>query len=300
MSSKLMGPFLIAIAALLWATDALFRLPTMSELTPTFIVLMEHLICVLVLLPWMFFKMRKELFKLSFTEWSASALIGIGGSAAATIFFTASFRYINPSVAILLQKLQPILVTLLAILILGERPQGSFYGWAALAIFAGLIISFPNFHFGFVTSGIDLHSKGVSYALIAAGLWGISTIAGKVMLKKTPPSVVTFWRFAFGLLALVGLTFISGEAIPFSVLSQTHTLQALAYMGLVPGLIAMTAYYRGLQTTPATTTTYVELIFPIGAVILNTYFLKIPLDPVQTVGGVLLLVAVTNLSYKNA
>ena len=40
-------------------------------------------------------------------RWLAVAFCGAGGSALATILFTASFHYVNPSVTILLQKLQP-------------------------------------------------------------------------------------------------------------------------------------------------------------------------------------------------
>ncbi|MBC7691172.1 MAG: DMT family transporter [Methylotenera sp.] len=297
--SQWRGPFLIAVAALLWATDALFRVRLVNTLHPTFIVFFEHLVCVTALLPWILLRKRREIFQLNFTQWCAVTLIGIGGSAIATVFFTASFKYVNPSVSILLQKLQPVWVTLLAILLLKERPQKGFFFWGLLALAAAVVLSFPDLNFNFMKEGVDLKSKGVSYALIAAGLWGVATVAGKILLNSIPPSVVSFWRFIFGWITLGILLLLSETSIPWEVIQQPDTLRTLAYMGLVPGLAAMVCYYSGLQRTKATTTTFIELIFPVAAVALNTYFLSIPLEPVQIVGGILLLVAVTNISYRN-
>src|SRR4051812_2171486 len=139
MFAEFLGPGLIAIAALLWATDALFRLPTVNAIDPTLIVFFEHVVGVLILFPWVFLKRRKELFSLDAKAWTAAALIGVGGSAFGSVLFTASFRYVNPSVAILLQKVQPLLVIMMAFVFLNERPGKNFFLWAASALVAGMI-----------------------------------------------------------------------------------------------------------------------------------------------------------------
>src|SRR4051812_44300466 len=107
------GPILVGIACFLWATDALVRYPAISALDPTLIVFVEHVLAVAILLPWIILQGRKHAFALTPRVGFAAAFSGICGSALATVLFTASFLYINPSIAILLQKLQPVLVVLI-------------------------------------------------------------------------------------------------------------------------------------------------------------------------------------------
>ena len=292
------GSLLISFSALLWATDALVRFHAIDKVDPTMIVLIEHILAVLVMIPLIINKFGKEAFALSPQQWIASALTGFGGSALALVYFTASFAYVNPSVAVLLQKFQPVMVVVIAFFILGERPNSKFYFWSIIALAAGVVLSFPNLDFNFINS-VDLHSKGIRYALLAALMWAISTVAGKILLKKTSPTLATFWRFFFG---LVGLSFISifsenhSTSFNWALLSSGSTPWALLYLSLVPGLLAIFMYYSGLARTTASIATFVELVYPIGAVILNTLFLHTPLEPIQLASGFVLIAAVTLIS----
>lgn len=299
--SALTGPALIGVAAMLWATDAIFRLPALQTLDPVSIVLVEHLICLVPLLLWTFGKWRRGTLKLKWYDWVLSFLIGAGGSALATLFFTASFRYVNPSVTILLQKLQPVLVVLFAHLFLKERPKNGFLGWAVAAFLSAFVLSFPDLDFSFLFGGFDLRSRGTLYALGAASLWALSTVAGKVVLRRTGPDVMTFWRYAFGTLALGALLKLGDGADGFVktaslVSSSTPLLGALVYMALIPGLVAMLSYYRGLSKTPASVATFVELLYPVSAVVINTFVLGTPLNPIQIGAAIALLFSVTRLS----
>jgi len=294
-SGSIPGPIWVGLAAFLWATDALVRFPAISKIDPTFIILFEHVLAVLVLLPWIYRKYGKSAFSLNQGEWLSAIFSGVGGSATATLLFTASFKYINPSVAVLLQKLQPVLVVLIAYAFLGERPAKKFYLWGSFALFSGLVLSFPDFDFDFLLKK-DSHSLGVQYALAAALVWAASTVAGKNLLRRTPPPVATFWRFFFGLLGITLLVLVSRTPLQLEYLIPGPPLYSLLYLSLVPGLLAIMVYYMGLSSTPAGVTSFIELVYPIGAVILNTVFLHTALNPVQTIAGGALLVAVAMLS----
>ncbi|MCC7441358.1 MAG: EamA family transporter [Bdellovibrionales bacterium] len=298
-SQKLWGPLLVAAAASLWATDALFRFPALQSLSPVTLVLAEHTIALLALLPWVFWR-RHTVLDLNWKEWIAAIVTGAGGSALATVMFTASFKYVNPSVAILLQKLQPVLTVLLAFLILGDRPRLAFFAWAPLALLAGLVISFPELDFRFLVTDLEFnpHSRGVIYALGAAGIWAASTVAGKVLLKRIPSMRGTFWRFWFGWVALLGLQLFGEIETSWKSFTDFALLQTVGYMALGPGLGAVVFYYLGLKRTHASTATFVELVFPVAAVVLNTFFLDLPLLPVQVLAGALLLLSVTQISVK--
>lgn len=298
MADRALGPLLVALAALLWASDAVFRVPAVKALDPTFVVAAEHLICLVLLAPWMLFKHRGELTKLKPAQWLGLSLIGGGGSALATVLFTASFRYVNPSVSILLQKLQPVVVILLAVLFLKERPAAKFYGWGAVALLSGAILSFPDFDFSFLSRGLDPRSRGVIYAGTAAAIWALATVIGKALINSVAPTLVTFWRYVFGLVTLVTLLIVAGQSLPVSEALQPPVRNALLYMSVGPGLLSLLFYYSGLARTQASVATLVELIFPVGAVIVNAIFLNSPLQPTQILAGVILLFSVTRASAE--
>lgn len=298
----MLGPALIALAALLWASDTPFRLPALNRVDPVFLVFVEHVIGTACVAVWVFSRARGEAFRLKAADWLAAMAVGAGGSALATVFFTASFGYVNPSLTILLQKLQPILVIFLAYLFLKERPREGFFAWAAVAILAALVLSFPDFDFSFVGKALsepDGRSKGVLYALGAASLWAIATVAGKGALSRVKPGIMTFWRYVFGLVTLAGMLALSDAGADWNALASSNELAgSLLYIGLIPGLLAMVAYYHGLTRTPASVTTLVELFYPVSAIAINTLWLGQPLQSVQLAAGAILLLAVTQVSRR--
>src|SRR3989344_6148019 len=173
MNNFRIGPWLVVLAAMLWAVDAPFRKFLTEDLSSTTIVFMEHiLIAVLVLV--FLSRYLPELKNLSRKEWLAVVFIAFGGSALATVFFTQSFRYINPSVAILLQKVQPLIAIFLASIFLKEHLSKKFWLYALIAIFGAYLITFPELRItGLSFAGGSL---GVIFALLAAVLWGGSTV----------------------------------------------------------------------------------------------------------------------------
>lgn len=307
-----MSAFLIAVAAILWATDTPFRLPAVQALNPIQVVLFEHGIGLIALIIWAILKKRKEVIRLNKTDWLGAILVGGGGSAVATVLFSASFHFINPSLTILLQKLQPVLVIFLAHLFLNEKPKKEFLVWSVIALLAATVLSFPDLNFTFLKQGVDFHSRGILYALGAAFLWAIATISGKYLLGKNSPGTVTFWRYSFGFLTLIGMSLLNhggnqAESANFftwtSITSLTTTtlpvLRALLYISFFPGLISMAAYYTGLLKTPASTATLIELLYPVTAVLINTLILQVPLNLVQLAAGTVLLLAVLRISLSN-
>jgi drug/metabolite transporter (DMT)-like permease len=286
----------VSLAAFLWATDAVIRYPAISSIDPIFLVFVEHVLAVILLLPWVLLKHRDQLFSFNFREWFSAVFSGMGGSALATVIFTASFYYVNPSVAVLLQKLQPVMVVIIAFLFLGERPERKFFFWGAIALAAGIILSFPDLNFGFLRDGLDIQSKGIRYAFGAALLWAASTVSGKALLIRTAPSLATFWRFVFGFIGLILVMILAKTPIHWNQFNSGSSLAALLYLSLIPGLFAMLIYYQGLARTRASVTTFIELIYPIGAVALNTAFLHTPLNAIQTAAAAALLVAVGMIS----
>ncbi len=291
-----LGPFLVGIGSLLWATDAIVRVPAIAKSDPAFLVFVEHLIGVLALIPILLFKSGTRLFQLGgLKNWLGCAFVGAGGSAIALLLFTEAFQYLNPTLNILLQKTQPVAVVLIAQWVLGERPSRNFFKWASVVVFACVVLNIfetpmPNF------SPSPSPLKGVLFSLGASFIWAVSTVTGKRLLHQVDPLIATFWRFVFGLATLCVILHFGSGFSKLNTLFDPSVRLTYLYLGLFPGVLAMWTYYSGMKHTTAATTTIVELIFPVGAILLNYHFLGTILTPLQIVFTLVLLLSVTQIS----
>lgn len=295
MSKYKFAPWLVFIAALLWAVDAPFRKYLTGDLSSTAIVLMEHLVISIVVLIFLR-KYLVELKYLAWKEWLALIFIAFGGSALATVFFTQSFRYINPSVAILLQKIQPLFAITLAFIFLKERFTRWFWFWAVMGLFGAYLLTFPELK----VSGLTLTggTLGIVYALSAAFLWGGSTVFGRFVLNKISFQAMTAFRFLGALLFLFGLN------IYYQTLNQIGSASTKDWLfvliiAILAGFVSLFIYYKGLGNTRASIATIAELAFPFSAVFINWIFLDASLQLEQILGAVILFVAMAGLSMVN-
>lgn len=278
---------LVAIAAAMWGTDALFRRGLALELPATTVVLYEHLILTLLTLPLL---ARIPWRRLTAADWVSLVLIGAGASALATGLFTASFRYGDPNAPLLLQKIQPFVAVLGAWWLLKERLRPRFGALFAAGVVAAYLISFP-----------DPLSVSVQQALpavlaaSAAALWGMGTVLGRRMSDRLSFTQLTAARFAFGLpAAFLFATLGPGRAESLAI--SGDAVVPMLLLALIPGLLALLLYYRGLRRTPASAATLAELAFPLSALVVNYLAFGAVLTMTQAVGVVLLSVTLVVMS----
>ncbi len=295
---KRWGPYLVLIAAMLWATDAPFRLHLTKELSSTFIVLGEHLIDVIVIAPFLIAEWR-TLKLLRAKDWLAVIFIAVCGSALASVAFTEAFHYVNPSVAILLQKLQPFIAIGLSALVLGEKPRRGFWLFALVAVFGAYLISFPNLvPQTYAGEALNLNAIGAGLALLAAFFWGASTVFGRFVLGKIDFKVMTGLRFVFAFVFLLILATAQNAFPAPGVLTATDMLY-IGIIAVVSGVFSLMLYYKGLQHTRASVATIAELGFPLAAVVINWVVLGAALAPMQIAGMAVLLYSVYKLADYN-
>src|SRR5215216_380390 len=287
---------LVAVGAAMWGTDGILRVPLLEVASPSQIVLLEHLVLLLysvpaVVLGWKFFR------GLGMAQWISLLVIGWGGSALATLLFTTAFAVGNPTVVILLQKTQPLFAIVLAAVLLRERLGWAYWPCFAVAMIGAYLISFGNLDAFAALGSAELLAAAL--ALGAALLWGSSTVLGRLVLKDMPFHALTGARLFLAVPLLVGIVVaqssVGGLAAGFA--SEPGRVILLA---LIPGLLALLLYYRGLTGTRASYATLAELAFPATAVVLNWIFLGVGVTANQVLGFVLLWGAVFVLGYLNA
>jgi drug/metabolite transporter (DMT)-like permease len=299
------GPALVFLAAMLWASDAPFRAHLTQTLSSTFIVFAEHGVDCLFALPILILGWR-ELKKLTRREWLAVAVIALGGSALASVLFTQSFHYVNPSVAIVLQKVQPLIAITLAALFLGEKLHKNFWLWSIVALAGAYLVSFPNLiPQTYAGETFNPNTAGALLALGAAFLWGSSTVLGKYVLRVAPFQILTALRFV---LAFIFLGFLSVYQHAFPTQMSATDWLFIFIIALASGVFSLFLYYYGLQFTRASIATIAELGFPLAAVFVNAYFIPgaspagslFGLFALQWLGTALLLASLYMLSRVNA
>src|SRR3989338_4319415 len=122
------GSLAVVLAAFLWSLDGLLR-RSLYSLPPGVIVFWEHLLGLVVLLPLILPRMRALR---SFTKKQWVAIVGVAflSGLLGTLFYTAALgkiQYIQFSVVVLLQQLQPLWAILGGVVILGERMPRRFF-----------------------------------------------------------------------------------------------------------------------------------------------------------------------------
>jgi len=281
--------WLVAAAAALWGVSALMREPLAEQLPAATIVFYEHVLIVACLLPWLL-PAGRALWAASLRAKLAVLVIGGGSSALAATLFTAAFVFGDPITPQVLQKLQPVFAMALAALLLGERMSRRFPLFAVPALAGAWLLAFPD-PFAVTVAGLTAAALATGAAL----LWGAGTVLGRLAGRELAPMHVTTLRFGFGLVATALLVVATGSSFAFAPLTP-RTVGLLVTLALVPGLLALTAYYVGLRTTPATRATLAELAFPLTAAAVGVVVLGTVLSWSQWIGFVLVLLAVTGLA----
>jgi drug/metabolite transporter (DMT)-like permease len=296
------GILFVILASLFWGVDALIRYPLVDKgINPVTIVFFEHLVLT-VFFSFSLLTAIKRIGELRIGDVFSFIMVGGVGSAIATVAFTESFRYLNPSLVILLQKLQPVVAITLATLILKEPVDRKFLIWAAICLFGGILVSSPDiekfYHllvndFGRVVS--DNAVRGYSLVAVSIVGWGAATVFGKKLsMNGFEPKAIMAGRFFTGLIFLLPFVEWSRRLI----LPEGMDYVKILVMVILSGAIAMGLYYQGVKRIPAKTTAIAEMFFPFFAIILNWIFLGKQLNEIQLIGGIILIFGSLVIQWK--
>lgn len=286
------GFALVAAAAALWGTDGLYRLGLARELPETTIVAAEHAILVVLTLPLLVRGARRARATFDRGDVAALVIVGGGASVAATVMFTRAFAYGDPNTPLLLQQLQPLFAVVAARLILGERLLARYPFFFLAAVAGAWLVTFAEPLRVEVTAAVP--------ALLAVGaalLWAMGTVLGRRLTPKVHFTELAALRFGVGLPVALAILPLGGGAAAATGLGGGDVL-GLFLLALVPGLLGLTIYYRGLRGTAASSATLAELAFPLSSVLVNYLAFGEALDGSQWAG--LALLAATMLVMSTA
>ncbi len=285
------APLFVIFAASLWGIDGILLRPNLYTLPVPLVVFLESTIIFLVL-SLFFVRSYKSYSNLKRNDWLAFLGVAIMGGVVGTMSITKALFYVNfvnLSIVVLIQKLQPAFAIFLASIILKESPPKKFYGWAALAIVGAYFMTF-----GWTFPEINPENKtalAAGFALLATLGFASSTVLSKRALRNIEFNKATYLRFLSTALVMFIIVLITGN---FSAISQVSTNQWFIFMAIAfltggPGIFL---YYYGLKHIKASVATIAELAFPITAVLLEFLVRGNILGSVQWLGLALLVYSI--------
>ena len=224
-------------------------------------------------------------------------LIALFGGALGTLAIVKSLfllHFNHLSVVVLLQKLQPVFAVLLARIILKERIKKHFTLWAGIALVAGYFLTFGWSLPDFSTEGITTVYAAL-LSLLAAFSFGSSTVFSKKILGNYSFVSSTFFRYGFTTLIMFFIVLFAGHLGDFSQVTPRNWL-FIGLIGLTTGSGAIFLYYYGLRNVRASLSTFLELMYPITAVVLDYFVNGTVYSPVQWVAAFVMLFAIVMLN----
>jgi drug/metabolite transporter (DMT)-like permease len=291
----------VIVAAFLWAVDGIVLRPVLFGLPVSLVVFTESLIAAVLITPFMLKKFR-TLKKLALKDWLAFFSVAVFGGALGTMAITKALfyvNYVNLSIVILIQKLQPVFAITLAAIFLGERLPLKFFVYAGAALAGAYVMTF-----GLSIPSIDQTDKtffAALFALLAAVSFGSSTVLSKRALRNVGFEVATYLRFLISTVLMLAVSIFSGS-IKYAAGISSNQLLIFFLIALTTGGSAIFLYYYGLKRIPASVAAVCELAFPLGAIVLEYLLRGNILSPVQWIGAFVLfsnILIVTRISSAN-
>jgi len=288
---KKTGPVFVMVAAFLWSTDGLLR-RSLFSLPASVVVCLEHVVGLVIMTPFVLPRVIKEIKLLNRKEWMVVGILGLFSGALGTIFYTAALakvNFIQFSVVVLLQQLQPIWAISMASFLLKEKISKKFFFWAAIAIAASYFVTFKDLRINIAPSNDTL--LAALLALGAGVMWGSTTSFSKILLKKVSFVTATYLRFLAAPIFAFMFVVMFKQINSFGAitLSQWGTLLAIT---LSTGMIAQLIYYFGLRTTEGKVSAICELVFPASAIFIDYVYFKNTLSITQIIGTCFVLLSI--------
>ena len=297
MLTRVLPSAAVICAALLWSVDGVLR-QDLHSISSLVIVAIEHLLGALIFLPFLFGSTSK-IKQLDRKGWVSIFWVSICGGLLGTYFYTKALGYVNYidlSVVVLIQKLQPLFAITLASIVLREKVSKGFIFLASTTILGGYLTTFGNKPFLFLDNKSIIASL---FALLASFFWGSSTVLGKAALKQVPFELMTCIRLIVtGTVALLIITSSGNISDVYSLSIENY--KTIIVIAFTSGSIALSIYYYGLQNLAASHTTIYELAWPLSAVLIDWLIRGKTLSLAQMIGAIILVSSITILTKENS
>ncbi|HXU94795.1 MAG TPA: DMT family transporter [Gallionella sp.] len=277
--------FLVTIAVFFWGANFLLGGYVIHDIPPLWAAAVRFVLGALLMFAIVGIK-RENLFAPLRKNIGIYFMLGVVGIVGFNLFFFYALGYTSANNAALIMATNPLLTTLLAAVMLGERP-GLRHIIALPIALAGVAVV--------VTRG-DLHTLlalqlSIGDVLMLAGdiFWALYNVLCRRYMPQASPLVNTTWIMTAG--ALVLLCVALGSDAHLAVL-DTKAAAAMLVMAFGGTVLAYLFWGIGIARLGAAHTSIFMNLIPVFAMLLGALIEDMPTVP-QLVGGLLVLGGVT-------
>lgn len=196
--------------------------------------------------------------------------------------YLSAVRFISPSLAALILYTYPIMVAILSF-IMDRHPISS-------RSVAAIIISLSGVALMLGVSGDSIDSKGVFLAFTAAVVYSFYIVLGDRVVRELPFTVTSAFIALFAAASLFVVSLATGD-LHFAFNCQAWL--AILAIALFSTVIAMLAFFRGLEIVGSTQAAILSTTEPVVTVCLSALLLKERLTAWQLIGGLAVVLGAT-------
>ncbi|HEX5363963.1 MAG TPA: DMT family transporter [Gallionella sp.] len=277
--------FLVTIAVFFWGANFLLGGYVIHDIPPLWAAAMRFVLGALLMFAIVGVK-RENLFAPLRKNIGIYFMLGVVGIVGFNLFFFYALGYTSANNAALIMATNPLLTTLLAAVVLGERPGLRHLVALPVALVGVAVV---------VTHG-DLHSLrtlqlSIGDMLMLAGdiFWALYNVLCRRYMPQASPLVNTTWIMTAGALVLLCVALGSDEQL---ATLGTRAAVSMAVMTVGGTVLAYLFWGIGIARLGAAHTSIFMNLIPVFAVLLGALFEEMPTAP-QLVGGLLVLGGVT-------
>lgn len=213
------------------------------------------------------------------------AFFGVVGLAALHVAYFFAIANANVATAVLLEYLAPVFVLVVSVAFLGQKLT-----WA-LPVGVALSVSGCALVVGAVSpEGLVVSPAGIAWGLAAAAFFACYQLMGRWAAPRFSP-----WTLlTYGLLAaaVFWVLFLGGISSIVELMSTVGGAVAVIYVAVVSTIIPFAASLKALHYIDATRAVITSTLEPVIAGAIAWFMLGESFDPLQLLGGLLVLAAI--------
>ncbi|MFV8833696.1 EamA family transporter [Aquisalimonas sp.] len=184
----------------------------------------------------------------------------------------------------------PVLVAVLARVVLGERDRPiPWLGIIAASAGTLLLVGTPG-----TSAPASQLAQGAALGLMASLAFSGIALTGRALGESVPPLAVTAAFFTVGAVALSPVIL----AVPQGIAAAFDSVGMVAFLVLVPTVVAYSLFYGGVGRTPAAVTGVLIVAEPLTAATLGWALFDEGLSTMQITGAALLCVAMVKAALE--